>query len=430
MRHARPILPATTPPVSDRPAIPKLRTVPEALERLLAAVVPVADTESVSTLSACGRVLATPLVSSIDVPASDNSQMDGYAVAADDLHGASDASPIDLPVGQRIPAGHPASPLGRGHAARIFTGASIPAGADAVVMQEAVRVDGPDGHARFTSVPRPGAWIRRRGEDIGRGQTVLDAGTRLAPQHLGLAASVGAPDVTVVRRPRVAVFSTGDELAMPGDVAPGALPPGTLFNSNRYTLRGLIDAFGCDVVDLGVVPDRLPETRAALVRAAAGSDCIVTSGGVSVGEEDHMRPAVAAEGRVDFWQIGMKPGKPLAFGRVGETLFVGLPGNPVASFVTFLVFVRPLLMRLQGIADVAPVAYRLRADFEWPRADARQEYLRARTNGDGGLDLFSRQGSGVMTSTAWADGLVENPPGATIARGDSVRFLPFASLIG
>jgi molybdopterin molybdotransferase len=216
---------------------------------------------------------------------------------------------------------------------------------------------------------------------------------------------------------------------MPGEVRVQDLKPGALFNSNRYTLRALIETFGCEVNDLGIVPDTLAATREALVRAASGADVIVTSGGVSVGEEDHMRPAVAAEGSIDFWQIAIKPGKPLAFGRVRDALFVGLPGNPVSSFVTFLVFVRPLLLRLSGIADVAPTGYAMRADFDWPRPDKRQEYLRARTTASGDLVLHPQQGSAVMTSTVWADGLVENPPGRCIARGDTVRFLPFAALL-
>ncbi len=410
------------------------RSVEAALADLLHRVDAMTDAETIDTASARGRVLAAPLESALDVPVADNSQMDGYAVVSADLAAANAAAPVRLPVSQRIPAGHPGVPLESGSAARIFTGALIPAGADAVVMQESATSDPATGSVSFVAPVSAGAWIRRRGEDIRHGQTVLPAGTRMQAQHLGLAASIGLARVSVVRRPRVAIFSTGDELAMPGEIAVADLRPGMLFNSNRFVLRGLIEALGCDVVDLGIVPDTLPATRAALVRAAAGSDCIVTSGGVSVGEEDHMRPAVAAEGDIDFWRIAIKPGKPLAFGHVrrsgGAALFVGLPGNPVSSFVTFLIFVRPLLMRLQGIADVSPPAYTLRADFEWTRPDARQEYLRVKVNAAGGLDLHPKQGSGVLTSTVWADGLLENPPGRRIAPGDLVRFLPFDALIG
>jgi molybdopterin molybdotransferase len=409
---------------------PGLRSVADTLVQLLAAARPLAGRESVDTMAARGRVLATPLTAALDVPAADNAQMDGYAVRRADLAAASDAAPVALPVSQRIPAGHPAGALEAGTVARIFTGALVPPGADAVVMQE--DVDVVDGRARFRAAPPEGEWIRRRGEDIAKGRVILSAGTRLDPQHLGLAASIGAARVEVAARPRVAIFSTGDELAMPGDVAPEDLAPGTIFNSNRFTLRNLVETFGCTCVDLGIVPDTLAATRAALVRAAASADVIVTSGGVSVGEEDHLRPAVAAEGHVDLWQIALKPGKPFAFGRVGgvehSAHFVGLPGNPVSGFVTFLVLVRPLLLRLAGVDDVAPRAVALRADFDWPRPDKRQEFLRARINADGGLDCFPNQGSAVLTSTTWADGLIDNPAGQAIRRGDTVRFLPFADL--
>ena len=420
----------------DRPSRPgraPLRTVAEALDQMLAGIEPLTDRETVATGDARGRVLATSLVSRLAVPAGDNAQMDGYAVRVADLVDASEASPVVLPISQRIPAGHPNTPLASGSVARIFTGAWIPQSADAVVMQEDVEFDAATNRVTFRSRPDDGAWIRRRGEDIRDGQTILSAGTRLEAQHLGLAASIGTARVDVVRRPRVALFSTGDELAMPGEVAVEDLKPGALFNSNRYTLRASIEALGCVAVDLGIVPDTLAATRDALVRAAAVADVIVTSGGVSVGEEDHMRPAVAAEGSIDFWQISIKPGKPLAFGRVGggdqAAWFVGLPGNPVSSFVTFLIFVRPLLMRLQGVVDFAPPVYALRADFEWLQPDRRQEFLRARVNASGGLDLHVQQGSGVMTSTVWADGLIDNPAGRAIARGDVVRYLPFSGLM-
>lgn len=407
---------------------PPLLSVDDAIARLVAAAEPIADVETVATRDARTRVLARRLVSRLDVPAADNAQMDGYAVRTADLVGAGEGHAITLPVSQRIPAGHAALPLAPGSVARIFTGAVIPEGADAVVMQEDVRVDGD--RATFTATPGDGQWIRRVGEDIRRGTAILAAGTRMSPQHLGLAASIGAASIEVVRRPKVAIFSTGDELAMPGEVEPEALAPGALFNSNRFTMRGLIEALGCEVLDLGVVEDTLAATRAALVEAARDADCIVTSGGVSVGEEDHVRPAVAAEGSIDLWSIAIKPGKPFAFGRVQGAHFVGLPGNPVSGLVTFLVLVRPLLLRLQGIARIEPAAFAMRADFEWPRPDRRREFLRARTNDAGGLDLFPRQGSAVLTSTVWADGLVDNPGGQAIARGETVRFVPFAALLG
>ena len=390
----------------------------EALDFLLAACRPVGDTEPVATQAANGRVLAADCVAGLDVPAQDNTQMDGYAVRAADC--ASGAAV--LPVSQRIPAGHVGEVLQPGTAARIFTGAFIPAGADAVVMQEQCEAQGDTVTIRHA--PRAGEWIRRAGEDITRGSVILPAGTRLRSQELGLAASVGLAELPLRRRVRVAVFFTGDELTMPGE----PLAPGGIYNSNRFTLRALLENLGCEVNDLGIVPDSLDATRAVLRQAARGSDLIITSGGVSVGEEDHVKPAVEAEGKLTMWQIGIKPGKPLAFGEVGEAFFIGLPGNPVSSFVTFLLFVRPFLLKLQGAASRAPLAFPLRADFDW-KGDRRNEFLRVRLNASGGLDLFPNQGSGVLTSTVWGDGLVDNPAGQPIRSGDIVRFTPFSELL-
>jgi molybdopterin molybdotransferase len=300
-------------------------------------------------------------------------------------------------------------------------------------MQE-VCVAAKDGERDLVTVnhqPQSGEWIRRVGEDIRAGSTILDAGTRLRAQELGLAASVGLAELPVVRKLRVAVFFTGDELAMPGE----ELKPGAIYNSNKYTLRGLLENLGCDITDFGIVPDTLNATRETLRRAAAGHDLIITSGGVSVGEEDHIKPALEAEGRVNMWQIAVKPGKPLAFGEVHRAsatdtaFFLGLPGNPVSSFVTFLLFVRPFILRLQGVQNVAPKTFAMRADFNWPKADRRNEFLRARINAEGGLDLFTNQSSAVLTSTVWGDGLIDNPPGKTIAAGDAVRFIPFSELM-
>ena len=395
----------------------------EALDFLLRAARPIEEIETVPTLEANGRVLAVEQASRLNVPPMDNTQMDGYAVrAADCISG--DAQ---LRISQRIPAGHVGQPLESGTAARIFTGAMIPPGADAVVMQEQCEASGDTVVIRHA--PKSGEWIRRAGEDIASGSTILPAGTRLRAQELGLAASVGLANLPVVRRPRVAVFFTGDELAMPGE----ELKPGAIYNSNRFLLRGLLENLGCEITDYGIVPDSLQVTRETLRKAAAGHGLIITSGGVSVGEEDHIRPAVEAEGRLNMWQIAIKPGKPLAFGEVnranGAAFFLGLPGNPVSSFVTFLLFVRPFILRLQGVADVAPRSFSLRADFELPKADRRNEFLRARINAGGGLDLFPNQSSAVLTSTVWGDGLIDNPPGKTIAQGDTVRFLPFSELL-
>ncbi len=392
----------------------------EALDFLLSAARPVAEVEQVPTLEANGRVLARAVVSEMNVPGHDNTQMDGYAVRAADCASGN----ATLTVSQRIPAGHVGQPLLPGCAARIFTGALIPEGADAVVMQE--QCEAKEGLVTVRHTPKPGEWIRRTGEDISVGSVILAAGTRLRSQELGLAASIGMAQLAVRRKLRVAVFFTGDELAMPGE----PLAPGAIYNSNRFTLRALLENLGCEVRDFGIVPDSLEATRNVLRQAADGNDLIITSGGVSVGEEDHIKPAVEAEGKLNMWQIAVKPGKPLAFGEVGRAFFIGLPGNPVSSFVTFLLFVRPFLLRLQG-ADVPPQprGMMLRADFNWPKPDRRNEFLRARLNAQGGLDLFPNQGSAVLTSTVWADGLVDNPPGNPIAAGDVVRFIPFSELM-
>jgi len=412
-------------------ARPPLKPFDQALAQLLAQAQPLPGVEHVCTFDADARVLAQPVVSALQVPPHDNSAMDGYALRCADAAAAGAV----LPVAQRIPAGSVGQPLQAGTAARIFTGAPVPPGADAVAMQEdCTALDG--GQVRIDTAPRPGQNIRRAGEDIALGATVLAAGTRLTPAALGLAASVGMARLAVARRPRVALFSTGDELVMPGDVAPEQMRPGSIYNSNRFFLRALLQRLGCDVTDMGIVPDQRAATVEALRQAGAAHDVILTSGGVSVGEEDHIKPAVQALGRLELWYLAIKPGKPFAYGRVqggadgsAEAHFIGLPGNPVSSFVTFAMLVRPFLLRLQGMDDVAPKTIAARADFDWPRADKRREFLRARVQADGSLALFANQGSGVLTSTVWGDGLIDTPPGQPIARGDTVRFIPFTGLL-
>ena len=395
-----------------------LLSVDEALAQLLAGAKPVAEIEQVPTMEAAGRVLAQAQTSTMDVPPMDNSAMDGYALRLADLKGPD----TKLRVAQRIPAGSVGRPLDPGTAARIFTGAPVPAGADAIVMQEFCIAE--KEAVTIKKSPRPGEWIRRTGSDIRKGGVVLAAGKRLLPQDTGLAASVGIKSLPVHRKIRLGLFFTGDELVMPGD----PLPPGRIYNSNRFTLNGLAAAFGCEVRDYGIVPDKLDATREVLRRAAAGNDIIVTSGGVSVGDEDHVKPAVEAEGSLLMWKIAMKPGRPLAFGRVKDAAFIGLPGNPVSSFVTFLILVRPFLLSTLGMADVAPRPIDTRADFDWPEPDARREFLRVKWNSQGGLELYPTQDSAVLASTAWADGLVDNPAGCAIRRGDRVRFLPYSEL--
>ena len=386
-------------------------------------------TEMLSTLEADGWVLAQDVVSQLEVPPHDNSSMDGYAVRCEDV-----APGRTLPVSQRTPAGSQGALLQAGTVARIFTGAPIPLGADAVVMQEDCQdVQGANPSVpaiQVQSQPQAGQWIRHRGEDVMNGATVLQSGLRLGPAALGMAASVGLAQLQVACKPRVALFSTGDELVMPGTVAPQDMPPGSIYNSNRFFLSALLRRMGCAVTDMGIVPDRLDATVQALRDAAQTHDLVLTSGGVSVGEEDHIKPAVQQLGRLDLWQIAIKPGKPFAHGRVDAAHFIGLPGNPVSSFVTFLLLVRPFLLRMQGVQDVALPSQPLRADFDWPRAERRQEFLRVRRNAHGGLDLFPNQSSGVLTSVVWGDGFVDNPPGITIARGDTVRFISLGDLLG
>ncbi len=395
----------------------------------------ITQTESLSTFDALGRVLAQDVHATLDVPPEDNTSMDGYVLRAADVPAAGTV----LPVSQRIPAGRVGQPLQPGTAARIFTGGQVPAGADAVVMQEqceALPGEHPGeglGAVRVNTVPGVGQWIRRRGEDVHQGAAVLLAGARLTPQALGLAAAVGAGQLRVLRRPRIAIFSTGDELMMPGE----PLRPGAIYNSNRFVLRGLAQAAGCEVTDLGIVPDRLDATRTALRQAAEHHDLIVTCGGVSVGEEDHLKPATQAEGQIEHWQMAIKPGKPLAFGNIRRpgratgdaALLVGLPGNPVSAFVTWLLAVSTVLRALQGMPTALPNGLPMRADFDWGKPDKRREFLRVRLNAEGGLDLYPNQSSGVLTSVVWADGLLDNPPGQTIRRGDSVRFLALAELV-
>jgi molybdopterin molybdotransferase len=409
---------------------PPMLTAQQALDHLLSHARPVKESESIPMQATLGRVLAENVNSLVDVPPLDNTSMDGYAVRTADTESAGQI----LKVTQRIPAGSMGTQLESGTAARIFTGAPVPPGADAVVMQEDCAIpEGSSDQVQVNIAPTSGQWIRRRGEDLTAGKTALTAGTFLRPQELGVAASAGLTHLNVKRRVKVAAFFTGDELALPGE----PLKPGGIYNSNRDTLLACLKSLGCDATDLGIVPDRLDATRAALRKASKDHDLIITSGGVSVGEEDHIKPAVSAEGRLDLWQIAIKPGKPLAFGAVrksdepqdGEAWFIGLPGNPVSSFVTFLLFVRPFILKLQGREEKLPQSYFMRADFDWLKADRRNEFLRVKTNTQGGLDLFPNQSSGVLTSASWGDGLVDCPPGQAIQKGDLVKYIPFDALL-
>jgi molybdopterin molybdotransferase len=399
-------------------------SVEEGQSYLLAAARPLAEVRSVEITDALGCILAGTQISPIDVPGYDNSAMDGYAVRSDDV---ASSGMTKLEISQRIAAGREGSSLSQGQAARIFTGAPMPSGADAVVMQERCRVV--DSFVCFDGPVKSGQNVRPRGNDIARGTEVLSAGTRIRPQEIGLAASVGLTTLPVFRPLRIAVLSSGNELVLPGV----PLGPGKIYNSNRYMLFGLLARLGCELKDLGTVSDDLAATKEALQRAAEGADVIVSSGGVSVGEEDHMRQAVSHLGRLDLWRIAVKPGKPLAYGRVQDTDFLGLPGNPVSVLVTFCLFVRPFLLRRQGAAEVMPRSFRVKAAFAWPRPGVRREYRRARlvhhTDGEWWAELFPRQGSEVLTSAVWADGLVEIPEGKRFSRGDEISFLPFSELL-
>ena len=395
-----------------------------AVEQLVGAAEPLRDRCTLGLRDALGSVLAEPVISTIYVPGWDYSAMDGYAVRSGDcaLPGA------QLPVSQRVPAGVSPQPLAAGSAARIFTGAPIPEGADAVVMQEeCMAIDG--GAVQIGVAVPPGANIRRRGEDITAGGEVVPAGTRLQPQHLGLAAAVGVAQLNVCRRPRVALFASGDELVMPGN----PLSPGKIYNSNLFTATALLQALGCEVVELGIVEDTLEATVQALRQGAAEADLVLASGGVSVGEEDHVKPAVEALGSLEMWNIAIRPGKPVAFGHVDGTAFIGSPGNPVSLFVTFLLFVRPFILRMQGRSD-----WRLRpllgkADFDWPRPDKRREFHRARLSFDDGgtarISVHPSRSSGVLSSVTWANGLAIIPERRVIQPGDDVAFLPFCELL-
>ncbi len=404
---------------------PQLKAVDEALAYLLEQVKPIEHRETVTLQDGLGRVLAEPVKSRVDVPPWDNSAMDGYAVSTSDLK----PDQSRLRIAQRIPAGSSGVALEPGTAARIFTGAPVPPGADAVVIQEVCRVEGED--VVVMERPAGGANIRRAGEDILQGEEILSLGTRLDAQHLGLAASVGVAELSVYRRLKVAVFSSGDELVMPG----GELQAGQIYNSNQFTLSGLLQRLGCEVIQLGIVEDSLEATCEALSRGAEEADLVLASGGVSVGEEDHVKPAVERLGSLELWKIASRPGKPLAFGHIAQTPFMGTPGNPVSLFVTFCLFARPFILRMQGISgEVLPKPLSVVAGFEKPATDKRQEYARGRLElndaGEAVVRLFPNRSSGVLSSVVWANGIAVLPPLTAIKPGDRVDFIPLSELMG
>ncbi len=390
----------------------------EALDLLISRASPVSEIETLETESALGRILAEALLSPCDVPPCDNSAMDGFAIST------AACSAEFLPISQRIPAGASPQPLTPGTAARIFTGAPVPPGADAVVMQEDCSYD--EKTMKIGQKPGIGANIRKRGEDIAKGSVFLHGGVKLRPQELGLISSVGISSIRLYRKLRVAIFFTGNEIVMPGS----PLGPGQIYNSNRFSLIGLLDALDCEILDLGIIADELDATVSALKEAGNCADLVLTCGGVSVGEEDHVKAAVEKIGQIEMWRVAIKPGKPFAFGNLEGTPFIGLPGNPVSAFMMFCLFARPFILRSQGALKWQTATFTVKADFDW-KSGNRPEWLRARLieeEGESRAGIYPKQGSGVLTSLAWGNGLVEIPAGAGILKGDVVRFTPFSEL--
>ncbi len=397
-----------------------LRPVDEVTDELLALVCPGTLTEVRSLDDSLNCCLAEDIQSPLNVPPGDNSAMDGYAIAID-----SAALNKWMVISDRIPAGHMGKPLALGTAARIFTGAQIPAGADTVIMQENTETEGDK--VRLLSLPEPLANVRSKGQDIEAGSIILRKGDRLSSNALALVASVGVSELRVMSPLKVAIMSTGDELVEPGTET----EPGQIYNSNRYALAGMLKNLGMQVIDLGIVADTAEETERALIEASEVADCIITSGGVSVGEEDYVKAAVEKLGHIDIWKLAIKPGKPLAYGVVDGVPFFGLPGNPVSTFVTFHIVAKPYLLAMQGFSDVRLQAYSARASFEF-KGGSRREYLRVRTrvsdDGEIVLDKFPNQGSGIMTSVVWADALAEVEISQQVKPGDLLKIYPISHL--
>ncbi len=392
-------------------------TVEEAKDILLKDIKVVAGTEEVVTLYSLDRILAEDIVSSIDVPPLDNSQMDGYAVKASDF----DHGKLEFKVTDRIQAGHVGKPLEPGTVARIFTGAPLPEGADTVIPQEEATEE-PDNMVKFDSAPKKGTFVRKAGCDIKKGDVVLKKGDRMTPACMGAAASIGVSKLLCYKPIRVAMFFTGDELSMPGE----PLVEGGIYNSNRFILRGMLHQLGCDVIDWGNIPDTFESTVEAFRKASGKADLILTCGGMSVGEADYIKSAVEAVGRLDMWRIAVKPGKPVAKGLVAGVPFIGLPGNPVSGLVTFLIFAQPVILKLSGRSEIEVKGYSLPLNFDW-KGDSRREFIRVRRNAEGSLENYRTQNSAVLSSCVWADGLADIPANADLKKGDRVTYIPFTA---
>jgi len=405
-------------PTDRSPCSMSLMPFPEAKQRLLAAAHPITDQQQLPLEAATGRILAAPLLAPLTLPPFDNAAMDGYAVRCSDLTAAA----TTLPISQRIAAGDVAQPLAAGTAARIFTGAQLPEGADAVVMQEACERDG--SHVTIQHRPYPWQHVRQRGSNLQQGAELLPAGYRLDGAALGLVASMGIAILPLLRRLRVALLFTGSELVEPGR----PLPPGHIYNANRHLMRGFLQRCGVELIDLGTIEDNYDRLTQRLHEAAADADLILTSGGMSVGEEDHVIQAVAAAGAIDVWKIAAKPGKPFGFGHLRsgdrQVPFIGLPGNPVAVWVGLVTLVAPFLNRLQGRDPIEPEPLRLRSEFHYQVRGNRTEFVRVRRTADGGLACYPNQDSAVLMSAVWGDGLTPIAAGSSVNPGDPLDFIP------
>lgn len=395
-----------------------LMPVEEAIERLLALADAerLYDHEPVLMSAARQRVLANDLLASLDLPPWPNSAMDGYALNLDGWNGQ------PLPVSQQVFAGQAPEALLPGTCARIFTGAPVPAGANCVEMQENTEVLD-SGCVNFKQPLTEGHNIRPQGQENRAGDVLLKSGTRLGPFELAVAAAQGSSYVQVMRRPRVALLSTGDELVEPGL----PLKPGGIYNSNRTLLSHWLSALGCEVIDAGILPDEPEQTRRKLDQMQRTADLILTTGGVSAGDADCLGQVLRECGKPLLWKLSIKPGKPLIVGQFGRVPVIGLPGNPASALVTFGLLARPYLLRIQGVEDVEPLSFPINIGFAWPKPGGRREYLRARLEG-GRAMLYSNQSSGVLLGACWADGLVEIPEGCTLQVGDTARFIPFSEL--